>query len=96
MKAIIILSLVIILASSDPNLTNKDSLDSSRQDELNGGQLMSLGSIYVKKYIKTYFGRFGHYLIIYRCYTHELATIRRISMRRIQQVFDCQNRITIY
>ena len=64
MKAIIILPLVIILASCDPNLTNKDSLDSSRQDELNGGQLMSLGSIYAKMYIKTYFGRFGHYLVI--------------------------------
>ncbi|PKY29303.1 hypothetical protein RhiirB3_474349 [Rhizophagus irregularis] len=36
MKSIIILPLVIILASSDPNLANKGSLDSSRQDELNG------------------------------------------------------------
>jgi hypothetical protein len=78
-KAIIILSVVIILASSDQNLINKGSLDSSRQDELNGGRHMTLGSIYAKKYIKTYFGRFGHYLVIYRCYTHELATIRRVD-----------------
>ena len=69
------LPLVIILASSDLNLTDKGSLDSSRQDELDGGQFISLGSIYVKLYVKTYFGQFGHYLVIYRCYTHERATI---------------------
>jgi len=94
MKSIIILPLVIILASSDPNLANKGSLDSPRQDELNGGQFISLGSIYAKIYIKIYFRRFGHYLVIYRCYTHGLATIRCVSTRLIQWTFDYQNRIT--
>ncbi|CAB4419678.1 unnamed protein product [Rhizophagus irregularis] len=39
---------MIILASSDQNLTNKGSLDSSRQDEVNGGWPISLGSIDAK------------------------------------------------
>jgi len=93
-KAIIKLLFVIISASSDPNLMNKGSLDSSLHDELNDGQFMSLGSIYTKIYIKIYFRRFGHYLVIYRCYTQKLATIWCITMRRIQQVFVCWHQIT--
>ncbi|CAB4446050.1 unnamed protein product [Rhizophagus irregularis] len=42
-KDIIIWKPVIILASSDQNSMNKGSLDSSRQDELNGECLISLG-----------------------------------------------------
>jgi hypothetical protein len=51
--AIIIRPLVIISASSDSNLMNKGSLDSSHQDEMNGGQFMSIGSIDVKIDIKS-------------------------------------------
>jgi hypothetical protein len=83
-KAMIIWPLVIISASSDPNLSNKGSLDSSHQDELNGGWIISLGSIDIKMYLKTYFGHFGHYLKIYWCCMHELAIIRRVMTRQIQ------------
>jgi len=93
-KDISILPLVIILAPSNPNLTNKGLLNLSHHDELNGGQHMPLGLIHAKICIKIYFGRFGLYLVIYRCYTHELATVRCILMRLIQQAFNYQYRIT--
>ena len=55
---------------------------------------MSLASIGDEIFQNFYFTRFLHYLAIYRCQRHNLTTIRRASMWRIQRGIACFSTIT--